>query len=126
MDYDILPPTNDFVFKLLFGDNRHKSILIDMLKSFVDLPDEEFELVFLDTYLKPEHEEDKMGILDVKVSTKTGNIVDIEIQALSEISDNTSNPIRNIIRVVFIRSIGGKDLGENCSDNKSRQKMRHE
>jgi predicted transposase/invertase (TIGR01784 family) len=80
MDPDILPPTNDFVFKLLFGDNRHKNILIAMLKSFVNLPDEDFELVFLDTYLKPEHEEDKMGILDVKVSTKTGKIIDIEIQ----------------------------------------------
>jgi predicted transposase/invertase (TIGR01784 family) len=80
MDYDILPPTNDFVFKLLFGDNRHKNILIAMLKSFVNLPDEDFELIFLDTYLKPEHEEDKMGILDIKVSTKTGKIIDIEIQ----------------------------------------------
>ena len=76
MDYDILPPTNDFVFKLLFGDDRHKSMLIDMLKSFVNLPEEDFELVFLDTYLKPEHEEDKMGILDIKVSTKTGKIID--------------------------------------------------
>jgi len=80
MDYDILLPTNDFVFKLLFGDDRHKNILIAMLKSFVNLPDEEFEIVFLDTYLKPEHEEDKMGILDIKVSTKTGKIIDIEIQ----------------------------------------------
>jgi predicted transposase/invertase (TIGR01784 family) len=80
MDYEILPPTNDFVFKLIFGDDRRKSILIEMLKSFVDLPDEEFELIFLDTYLKPEHEEDKMGILDVKVKTKTGKIIDIEIQ----------------------------------------------
>ena len=106
MDYDILPPTNDFVFKLLFGDDRHKSMLIDMLKSFVNLPDEEYELVFLDTYLKPQHEEDKMGILDIKVSTKTGKIIDIEIQILSEISDKACNPIRNIIRVVFIRSIG--------------------
>jgi len=80
MDYDILSPTNDFVFKLLFGDNRHKSILVALLKSFVDLPDEEFEIIFLDTYLKPEHEEDKMGILDIKVLTKTGKIIDIEIQ----------------------------------------------
>ena len=80
MDYDILLPTKDFVFKLLFGDDRHKNILIAMLKSFVNLPDEEFELVFMDTYLKPEHEEDKMGILDIKVSTKTGKIIDIEIQ----------------------------------------------
>ena len=80
VDFDVLPPTNDFVFKLLFGDSRHKRILIAMLKSFANLPDEDFELVFLDTYLKPEHEEDKMGILDVKVSTKTGKIFDIEIQ----------------------------------------------
>ena len=49
VDFDILPPTNDFVFKLLFGDDRHKRILIAMLKSFVNLPDEDFELVFLDT-----------------------------------------------------------------------------
>ena len=49
MDLDVLPPTNDFVFKLLFGDDRHKRILIAMLKSFVNLPDEDFELVFLDT-----------------------------------------------------------------------------
>jgi len=80
MDYDILPPTSDFVFKLIFGDHRHKNILIAMLKSFVNLPDEDFELVFLDTYLKREYEEDKMGILDIKVSTKTGKIIDIEIQ----------------------------------------------
>jgi hypothetical protein len=26
MDYEILPPTNDFVFKLLFGDERNKSM----------------------------------------------------------------------------------------------------
>ena len=80
MDWEVLPPTNDLVFKLLFGDNRRKNILIAMLKSFVNLPDEEYELIFLDTYLKPEHEEDKMGILDVKVNTKTGKIIDIEIQ----------------------------------------------
>jgi len=48
VDIEILPPTNDFVFKLLFGDDRHKRILIAMLKSFANLPDEDFELVFLD------------------------------------------------------------------------------
>jgi hypothetical protein len=28
MDYAILPPTDDWIFKLLFGDERHKSNLI--------------------------------------------------------------------------------------------------
>jgi predicted transposase/invertase (TIGR01784 family) len=77
---EILPPTDDWIFKLLFGDERNKSMLIDLLKSFVDLPDEEYELTFLDTYLKPESEDDKLGIVDVKVQTKTGKIIDIEIQ----------------------------------------------
>jgi predicted transposase/invertase (TIGR01784 family) len=97
MDYDILPPTNDWIFKLLFGDERNKSILIDLLKSFVELPDEEYELTFLDTYLKPEAEEDKMGIVDIKIKTKTGKIIDIEIQV---------NPTKDIgKRLSFYKSM---------------------
>lgn len=77
---DILPPTDDWIFKLIFGDKRNESILADMLRSVIKLPDEEFELIFMDTSLKPETEEDKLGILDIKVQTKTGKIIDIEIQ----------------------------------------------
>jgi len=80
MSENILPPTNDWIFKLLFGDERNSSTLINLLKSFVRLPDEEYELVFLDTHLKREYDDDKIGILDVKVRTKTGQIVHIEIQ----------------------------------------------
>ena len=89
MEDIILPPTDDWIFKLLFGDERNKSILIDLLQSFVELPTEEYELIFLDTYLKPEAEEDKLGIVDVKVQTKTGKIINIEIQV---------NPVKNIGR----------------------------
>ena len=80
METEILSPTNDWIFKLLFGDERNKSILIDLLGSFVELPQEEFELTYLDTHLKPESEDDKLGIIDVKVKTKTGKVIDIEIQ----------------------------------------------
>jgi predicted transposase/invertase (TIGR01784 family) len=96
MDYGILPPTDDWIFKLLFGDERHKSSLIALLRAFVDLPDEEYELTFLDTYLKPESEDEKLGIVDVKVRTKTGKIIDIEIQV---------NPFKNIgKRLSFYKS----------------------
>jgi len=96
MDYNILPPTDDWIFKLLFGDERNKSILIDLLQSFVELPREEYELTFLDTYLKPEAEDDKLGIVDVKVQTKTGKIINIEIQV---------NPMKNIgKRLSFYKS----------------------
>jgi predicted transposase/invertase (TIGR01784 family) len=96
MDYDILPPTDDWIFKLLFGDERNKSLLIDLLKSFVGLPEEEYELTFLDTHLKPESEGDKLGIIDIKVRTKTGKIMDIEIQV---------NPTGNLgKRISFYKS----------------------
>ncbi|GBU26921.1 hypothetical protein R84B8_00437 [Treponema sp. R8-4-B8] len=96
MDFKILPPTDDWIFKLLFGDERNKSMLIDLLKAFVELPQEEYELSFLDTSLKPENEDDKLGILDVKVKTKTGKVIDIEIQV---------NPERNIgQRLSFYKS----------------------
>jgi len=82
---------------LLFGDERNKSLLIDLLKSFVELPEEEYELTFMDTHLKPEAEDDKLGIIDVKVRTKTGKIIDIEIQV---------NPTKNIgKRLSFYKSM---------------------
>jgi predicted transposase/invertase (TIGR01784 family) len=93
---DILPPIDDWIFKLLFGDERNKSMLIALLASFVDLPQEEYELTFLDTYLKPEAEDDKLGIVDIKVKTKSGKIINIEIQV---------NPVKNIgKRLSFYKS----------------------
>ena len=89
MNIAILPPTDDWIFKLIFGEERNKTILVNFLQAFVDLPDEEFELIFLDTHLKPEADDDKLGILDVKVRTKTGKIIDIEIQV---------NAVRNMGR----------------------------
>ncbi|MDR2393702.1 MAG: Rpn family recombination-promoting nuclease/putative transposase [Treponema sp.] len=76
----ILPPTDDWVFKLLFGDERHKDNPIALLKSFVDLPEEEFDITFMDSVLKPESEEDKTGIVDVKLKTTSGKMLDVEIQ----------------------------------------------
>jgi predicted transposase/invertase (TIGR01784 family) len=80
LNYKIFSPAVDWVFKLLFGDERNKSMLIDLLGSFLELPKEEYDIVFLDTHLKKEFEDDKLGIIDVKIRTKTGKIIDIEIQ----------------------------------------------
>jgi predicted transposase/invertase (TIGR01784 family) len=96
MNYEILPPTDDWIFKLLFGDERRKANLINFLRSTVDLPEEEYELTFLDTHLKSETEDDKLGIVDVKVRTKSGKIFDIEIQV---------NPVKHIgKRLSFYKS----------------------
>ncbi|MDR2394271.1 MAG: Rpn family recombination-promoting nuclease/putative transposase [Treponema sp.] len=81
MDLEVLPPTDDWVFKLLFGDQRNQRILIRFLRSFMELPPEEYQgRMFLNPHLKPEATDDKLGILDVKIKTPSGRILNIEIQ----------------------------------------------
>ena len=38
----ILPPKVDVVFKMIFGDERNKDILVDFLKSILTLSDDEY------------------------------------------------------------------------------------
>jgi predicted transposase/invertase (TIGR01784 family) len=77
----ILSPKSDFVFKLIFGDQRNTDILADFLKAALKLPAEEYDhLVIVNPYLKREFEDDKLGILDVKVHTKSGIVINVEIQ----------------------------------------------
>jgi len=77
----LLPVKSDFVFKLIFGDRRNVDILGDFLKSVLDIPDEEYEhIIVVDPHIKKESKNDKYGILDVKIHTKNGQIIHVEIQ----------------------------------------------
>ena len=81
----ILLPKVDVIFKLLFGDERNSEILIDFLKSILNLSEDEYETITLeDTHLKRESIDDKLGIVDVKLTTKSGKIVHIEMQILEQ------------------------------------------
>jgi predicted transposase/invertase (TIGR01784 family) len=81
----ILPPKVDIVFKMLFGDERNKDILIDFLKSILTLSDDEYEnITITDPHLKRERKKDKLGIVDVKLTSKSGKIIHIEIQVLEQ------------------------------------------
>jgi predicted transposase/invertase (TIGR01784 family) len=74
---ELLKPRNDIVFKRLMSDQR---LLVSFLQSALDLPPEDYaEVEIVDPRLLGERPEDKLGILDVKVKTAQGNIVDIEI-----------------------------------------------
>ena len=81
----ILLPKVDVIFRLLFGDKRNIEILIDFLKSVLDLDESEYESITLeDTHLKRETADDKLGIVDVRLTTKSGKIVHIEMQILEQ------------------------------------------
>ncbi|MDR1655163.1 MAG: Rpn family recombination-promoting nuclease/putative transposase [Treponema sp.] len=80
----LLSPTNDFVFKRIFGDRRNTAILAAFLKAALGLPDTELErLTIVDPHLKRESLIDKTGILDVKVHTASGIVINVEIQVVT-------------------------------------------
>ena len=100
-----IPAKSDVIFKALFGDELNKTFLISFLKAVLNLDIDEYtDIQIVDPQLKRKRRGDKFGILDVKVRTKAGKIVNIEIQLLSEISDKSCYPRRNIIRVDFINT----------------------
>ena len=65
-----------------------------------------------------EMEEGKSCVLDVLAVLNDGTKTNVEIQLLSDFSDKSCYPNKNIIRVDFCKDNWGKELGENYSDNK--------
>jgi predicted transposase/invertase (TIGR01784 family) len=79
MELKPLSATNDFVFRKIFGENLN--VLKDFLNAVLDLPAEDYKnLTVVDPNLDREYIEDKLGVLDVKVTTGSGKVVDIEVQ----------------------------------------------
>ncbi|MDR1708537.1 MAG: Rpn family recombination-promoting nuclease/putative transposase, partial [Candidatus Accumulibacter sp.] len=78
---DLLPPSSDIVFKMLFGDARNSDILIAFLRAVLPLPDDEFqEVTLMNPFLANEYPDEKASILDIKAKTANGRRIDIEIQ----------------------------------------------
>ncbi len=77
----ILSPRNDFVFKRIFGDANDVEPLAAFLQAALGLPEEEFaDLAVIDPNLNSEFEGDKHCILDVRIRTRSGRDIDVEIQ----------------------------------------------
>ena len=110
---DKVKPTNDYVFKLIFGDEDDKDILISFLnalfKEYDFLPHiEDIEIKNSETNKK--YDIEKQGRLDIKARIKDNTYIDIEMQTkdysdimdrsvyycsklISEHTVNRSNPI---------------------------------
>jgi predicted transposase/invertase (TIGR01784 family) len=108
MSKPLLPPTSDFVFKLIFGDKRNVNDLIAFLQAVLDLPASEYDYItFTDPAVKKEFKDDKAGVLDVKIHTTSGYVIDVEIQV------DPRSPLRERIMYysskMFTEQIGSGD-----------------
>jgi len=76
-----LPVKSDIVFRLFFADEKNKECLIGFLKSVLKLPEDDYGVIEIaDPHLLREYPGDKLGIIDVKLHTKSRKVVHIEIQ----------------------------------------------
>jgi predicted transposase/invertase (TIGR01784 family) len=76
-----LSPKNDFVFKKLFADPGRIDILIAFLASVLDIPpDELVGLELVEAHILGDAPGDKDCILDVRVITRDGTAINVEIQ----------------------------------------------
>ena len=75
----ILPPKDDIVFKMLFGDERNEKTLIAFLEAV--LKTEIIKIIFVNPFNKQLSEEDKLSILDVKAELPNGERINIEMQS---------------------------------------------
>ena len=76
-----LPVKSDVLFRLFFADERNGDCLIDFLKSVLRLPEDDYdEIEIADPNLLPEYPGDKLGVIDVKLRTRSRKTIHIEIQ----------------------------------------------
>ena len=78
---EIVTPKTDLVFRKLFGTEENKDILCSFLSAVLKMPAEEFEeLTIKDPAQLPDHIGGKLCIMDVKVTTTSGHVINIEMQ----------------------------------------------
>ncbi len=80
----LLDPKMDFVFKNIFGSEKHPNILISFLNATLKPKNLITEVEIKNTDLNKGYIEDKFSRLDVKATTSNNEIINIEIQLKNE------------------------------------------
>lgn len=80
----LLNPRMDFVFKKIFGSEKHPRILISFLNAVINPIDPITSVEFNNTEIAKDYIEDKFSRLDIKATTNRGEKINIEIQMKDE------------------------------------------
>lgn len=74
-------PTNDWLFKRIFGDEKYINHLKGFLSALLCLDEDELaEVAILNPFTTQMAPDEKFGILDVSVKTSSGKQVNLEVQ----------------------------------------------
>ena len=93
MEADILPPSDDRVFKLILTSPEAKPVLIDLVSSIIKRP--VVDVVVRNNEIPPEDTQEKAERLDVNCYIDDNSQVDLEMQA-SHIEEDSDGQHRNL------------------------------
>ena len=93
MDLDILPPSDDRVFKLILTSPEAKPALMDLISSIIKRPVIDVEV--RNNELPASDTEEKAERLDVNCRIDDGSQVDLEMQA-SRIQEDSDGSYQNL------------------------------
>ena len=84
----LLSPQVDFVFKNIFSNTKHPSVLISLLNSILGYTDKNSKKIIKATIESPEITkemiDDRNSVLDIKATINDGEIINIEMQIKNE------------------------------------------
>ena len=104
---EILSPTVDVIFKILFGDERNKDILADFLSAVLEFEIDAGDITLIDPHLPRDRADDKLGILDIKLRLKNGKLINIEMQVGN--LKNIRSRIEYYISTMLVRQLSESD-----------------
>ncbi len=93
MDLDILPPSDDRVFKLILTSPDAKPVLIDLISSIIKRPVVDVEV--RNSEIPPSDTQEKAERLDVNCRIVDGSQIDLEMQA-SRIQEDSDGKHQNL------------------------------
>ena len=93
MEADILPPSDDRIFKLILSPEESKPILKDLISSIIKRPVIDVEV--RNSEIPPEDTHEKAERLDVNCRIDDGSQVDLEMQA-SRIQEESDGGHQNL------------------------------
>jgi len=108
---EILSPTVDIIFKIVFGDERNKDILANFLSAVLEFEITPSDITILDPHLARDNIDDKLGILDLKLRLGSGKYVNVEMQVgkLKDIHKRVEYYISNML----VRQLGEGNKFQN-------------
>jgi len=105
-------PMNDWIFKRIFGDKRYIHHLKGFLSALLSFDKDELtEVVIQNPFTAQDTPDDKFGILDVSVTTASGNQVNLEVQ-VSPQPDLGDRLVFYVSNLAARQEIAGKPYGE--------------